>query len=238
MHTSVRVAALATAAALTLGGCSLANAVSMSPRLNASPSPSGRANVALVNTTATSAPSASTVPPSVSAAPAASVTGASPAVSSSPSATTRRTPGALDAGSVTHKLTAGAYTLVIDYWTTQSAETWTSSTPATVQLSAHIEGQAASTRRPKIEVTRFAAMLNNGSSLTALTSDDGEFVITPPFSYGSALLLPGTGPATSGADVIVQFNLLIETTPTSGQYFRQTVIDTLHLSFVPEETTK
>jgi len=33
----------------------------------------------------------------------------------------------------------------------------------------------------------------------------------------------------------VEFDLLIETAPGSGQFARQTVIDTVHLSFSPEE---
>jgi hypothetical protein len=153
-------------------------------------------------------------------------------------ATAQRTPGDLDTGAVTHQVAAGAYTMVIDYWTTQSAATWTSATPATIQLSAHIESRAAVKQWPKIDVTRFSGTFDDGSTLQALTSDVGTFVLTPPFSYGSALLIPGTSKPIDSATVTVQFDLLIETAPGSGQFFRQTVIDALHLSFAPEETSK
>jgi hypothetical protein len=43
---------------------------------------------------------------------------------------------------------------------------------------------------------------------------------------------------TTEATLSLQFDLLVETEPDSGQFFRQTVLDTLTLSFAPPTSSK
>ncbi|MGY1605383.1 hypothetical protein [Geodermatophilus sp. SYSU D00815] len=136
-----------------------------------------------------------------------------------------RPAGELDAGSVTHAVAAGASTLVIDYWTAEDATAWTAESAKTIQLSAHLEGGTGAETR----VTRFVVTADDGTARTTVTEDRGEFVVTPPFTYGTVLsLTPSTAGATS-LTVYVQFDLLVETEEDSGTYFRQTVLDTLQL---------
>jgi hypothetical protein len=146
-------------------------------------------------------------------------------------ATAPRPSGALDTGSVTHSLPAGNRTVVIDYWTTQDATSWTALDPKTIQLAAHVEGGGTA---EKVEVTRFAATADDGKTRTAVTEDRGEFVITPPFSYTTAVLLAPSAARTTTLTVYVQFDLLVETAPKSGTFFRQTVLDSLVLPLTPE----
>ena len=163
--------------------------------------------------------------PAITAAPAA-------VAPSTPAATTpARTAGDLDTGSVTHTVAAGDRDVVIDWWTDQVATEWTAADAKTIQLSAHVEGGIA---KQEIKVTRFAATADDGTARTSVTEDRGEFVLTPPFTYTSALNVAPSAATATELTVYVQFDLLVETATGSGEYFRQTVQDSIELPLVQE----
>jgi hypothetical protein len=205
-----RLAALAASAALatTLAGCTLPD-VSLSSGI-----PKNAA------ATTTSAPSRAV------ASRAATTTGATPAA-----ATPTRPSGDLDTGTLTHSLPAGARTVVIDYWTTQNAKSWRATGTKTIQVAAHVEGGGTVAT---VEVTRFQATADDGTSRTTAAQDDGQFVITPPFSYSSVITLLASSPRATAVTLYIQFDLLVETAKDSGQFFRQTVLDTLKLPLLQE----
>ena len=147
--------------------------------------------------------------------------------------TPARPAGDLDTGSVTHSVAAGDRSVVIDYWTAEDATSWTAAGDKTVQLSAHLEGDSTD---QAVEVTRFLATSNDGTTRTTVTEDRGEFVLTPPFSYTSALVIAPSEPTATQLTLSVQFDLLVETEPGSDEWFRQTVLDTLTLPLVQEDT--
>ncbi|SDC68660.1 hypothetical protein SAMN05660690_2129 [Geodermatophilus telluris] len=205
-------AALALSAAL-LAGCQLPD-VSMSPDLTA------REEAAAPSRAATTRAAVRTeAAPATTAAP---VTPAAPA----------RPAGDLDTGALTHALPAGDRTVVIDYWTTQQATTWTAGDDKTVQLSAHVEGGDEDT---EVLVTRFAVTVDDGTTRALATEDRGEFALMPPYSYSTALTLPGTDSTAGALALEVQFDLLVETEPGSQRWFRQTVLDTLALPLLQED---
>ncbi|SCX48719.1 hypothetical protein SAMN03159343_2027 [Klenkia marina] len=159
---------------------------------------------------------------------------------STPTATTPtvapRPAGELDPGSVTHAVAAGDRQLVVDWWTTGSPTTWTAAEEKTVQLSAHLEGGDDS--RIEVLVTRFSAVLDDGTSRTSLSDDRGEFALQAPYTYGTALTLPASAPGATSATVSLQFDLLVETEPGSQRYFRQTVLDSLVLPFTAAQESE
>jgi hypothetical protein len=167
------------------------------------------------------------------AASAAKATGSASTVVAAPLPPLVR--GALAAGSVAHVLAAGSRNLVIDYWTTQNVAAWTSNLTVPINVSAHMED---SDTAHAVEVTQFKATLATDASanVTTLMGDIGQFVITPPYSYGSVLIMPAEPAAAHTATISIQFDLLIETAPKSGTYFRQTVLDTLPITFVAQPT--
>ncbi|MEI4273278.1 hypothetical protein TEK04_16265 [Klenkia sp. LSe6-5] len=176
-----------------------------------------------------------------SASSSASSDQPSPAAGAAPSAraeqaaaapTAVRPSGELDAGSVTHQQAAGNRTLVIDYWTTQQADQWTPTGAKTIQLSAHLEGQEQTASTIRVDVTRFSAVLDDGSARTTVVDDRGQFALQPPFTYGTVLELPASDPGADSVTVTVQFDLLVETGRNTDSYYRQTVIDTLVLPLV------
>lgn len=204
-----RSAALGLLVAGTLvTGCSLPHFADMSPRAKPSSKPAASATTAAKETPK----------PSPSATP-------TPAVPR----------GDLAAGSLTRLLNAGSRKLAITYWTSQDPNTWTAAEAVPVQLSAHIEnGDGAHA----VKVSRFLATLDDGSTIVTLADDQGQFVITPPFSYSSALMVRPANHSVTEATLSVEFDLLVETAPHSGQFFRQTVLDTVHLSFAKEANSK
>jgi hypothetical protein len=148
-------------------------------------------------------------------------------------ATSTRPSGDLDTGSVTHTVPAGDRTVVVDWWTDQAAVEWTAAGAKMIQLSAHVEGGDADTA---ITVTRFLATADDGTSRTTVTEDRGEFVLTEPFSYTTALDVPASTAGAAELTLTAQLELLIETDPGSGAYFRQTVLDTITLPLLQEDT--
>jgi hypothetical protein len=167
---------------------------------------------------------------SAPAEPSAAATTAPAAAVSTPA----RRSGDLDSGSVTRSLKAGSRSVVVDYWTDDNARDWGPEGTKRVQLSAHVEGGGD---RHAIKVTRFVATVDDGRSRTVAAEDRGEFALTPPYSYTTALTLLPSPSATSELVLYVQFDLLVETEPGSGVFFRQTVLDTLRLP-LSEETSQ
>jgi hypothetical protein len=212
-----RAATIAVGAALLAGltGCDWPD-VSMSPGVSA----------AAVESAAESAVTDET--------PAAetAVDGSTATEAAAPTAGVPRPVGDLDSGSLTRTLTAGDRTVVIDYWTADQATAWTAADDKTIQLAAHVEGGDADT---EVLVTRFAATTDDGTTRTLAAEDRGEFALTPPFSYTTALSLPGTASTATSLTVSVQFDLLVETEPGSERYFRQTVLDALELPLLQED---
>ena len=170
-------------------------------------------------------------------APPSSRPAASPSASptTTPASTTPpRRSGDLDTGTVTHSLAAGERTVVVDYWTTQNAKEWRARGTKTIQVSAHVEGGGTLVT---VEVTRFLVTADDGTQRTTAAQDDGQFVITPPFSYSNVISLLPSSPRATGVTLYVQFDLLVETAHNSGEFFRQTVLDTLTLPFLPEASS-
>lgn len=211
-RSGARIAGTTITLLAVLTGCTLPD-VSMSPGLSAeAATPSATSGAADRGLPARAALSAAT--------PVAQETPPRPA-------------GELDAGSVTHALPTGDRTVVIDYWTDQDATSWTADSTKRIQLSGHLEGGGSPAQ---VLVTRFVVTADDGATRSVVVEDRGEFVLTPPFSYATALTLPESSPSATSVTLYVQFDLLVETAPRSGRYYRQTVLDDLELPFVEENS--
>lgn len=171
-------------------------------------------------------------PPTRAAQPTPTPSSAAP-LSASPvaQATPVRPSGDLDTGSVTHALPAGSRQVIINYWTTDDAKSWGPKGNKNIQVGAHVEGGGT---LAEVKVTRFLATADDGVHRTTVVEDRGEFVITPPYSYTTALTVTPSDPTATALTLYAQFEILVETYPGSGAFFRQTVLDTIHLPFLLE----
>jgi hypothetical protein len=207
------------AGALFLSGCAMPQVASMSPHLPERPA---------------AAPS---TPASPTAAPQASAAASAPADATDGETTSAETTivnshadrGDLYRGSLTRKLSAGDRTVVVDYWTDADPKTFSATTSTVVKLSAHLEGSDSSSAT-EVKVSRFLATEDDGTTTTTLSEDRGEFVITSPYSYGTALTVRPADPTATSVTLSVQFELLVETAPGSGAYARQTVLDSVRIA--------
>lgn len=211
----VALAASFLALPVLLSGCSTEWA-SMSPSLTAKKP--ATENVSLNTTPSPTATASAPTETTPEAEPTAAATTTS---SSNPFAA-----GELAGGSAKHTLPVGDYDLAVSYWTDGTAS-------SDVHLSATLKG---ADRKHAVKVTRFAASLDGSDGTDVpLADDQGEFVLTPPYSYTSALALPtseskATATGTVTRTIDVRFDLLLETAPGSGAFYRQTVLDTVALN--------
>lgn len=136
--------------------------------------------------------------------------------------------GDLANNSLTRSLNAGSRKLVVNYWTDQDPARWTASRSTVISLAAHIEN---GDNLHAVLVSGFHATLDDGTSVTTLADDKGAFTLTPPYAYSSALVVRAPNPAATSATVILEYDLLVQTAPNLMAYFRQTVIDTIHINF-------
>jgi hypothetical protein len=171
--------------------------------------------------------------PKSSQSPKSPAPTATPSATASPIAATKvaaslATPGGdLANGSLTRYLDAGSRKLVVNYWTSQDPAQWTATRSTVVNLAAHIEN---GDKDHAVLVSDFKATLDDGTAVTTIADDKGAFTLTPPYAYSSALVLRAHPGATS-ATVILKYDLLVQTAPGLMAYFRQTVIDTIHINF-------
>jgi hypothetical protein len=196
------VAALLSGSVL-LGGCGFPSVGSMSPKL-----PQSHA--------------AAAKPVSAPVAPAAP---APPAPPTPPAPQVDR--GDLAFGSSSRRLPIGNRAVVVSYWSDTDPATLSASTPTVLKFSARI-GDDDTVHA--VKVSRFFATADDGHVTATLSDDRGEFVLTPPFSYATALTLRPTDPSVGIVTVAIQMELLVETAPGSGAYFRQTVVDSIRIA--------
>uniref|UniRef100_UPI003F49932A hypothetical protein n=1 Tax=Pseudarthrobacter oxydans TaxID=1671 RepID=UPI003F49932A len=118
----------------------------------------------------------------------------------------------------------------MDYWTTENASAWTSTSSPIIRLSAKVAG-AVEDR--SVKITRFNARVDANNAV--LANDTGDFAVGAPNSYSSAVLLPGNAGATS-TRVVFTYDLLTETAPGTGVFTRQTVMDSLTIGYAAPGT--
>jgi hypothetical protein len=229
----LQILALATVVPLVLAGCSWQQFSMSSDRHGTGKSASTAAASSSALPTPLTVPAADVKDAKTTAKAAADAAAAKAAKAVYLAAQPKLVRGALAAGSTVHVLAAGSQNLVVNYWTTQNVGTWKADMSVPIQLSAHIENADL---KHTILVSRFHATFADNASTNVPTvgSDTGSFAITPPFSYSGAMTIPAVSAKTTSATVSIEFDLLIETAPKSGVYFRQTVLDTLPLTYVAQ----
>ena len=144
------------------------------------------------------------------------------------------------AGAFTRVSDAGSMRLVARYWTSANVSQWSSTDAMQVGLSAHLENTPDARR---VLVTGFHAVLVCGGSDTAvLREDSGQFVLTPPYEYGSAITVQCPHPV-AAARLQLEYDLAVQTdaSATADSFYRQTVLDSFPITFpgtaVPADTS-
>jgi hypothetical protein len=172
--------------------------------------------------------STSTPTPSASPSPTAS------AIAEAVKLPTRAS-GPLDTGSVVHRIKQGNFTVQLTYWTSDNAKLYTAEGVKTINVAAHIE-DADNTHR--ITVSTFQVIQDDGLKRSVVSTDNGKFDVTPPYPYTTVLTLPSASTGATKLTLTVRLDLLVETAPKSGSYYRSTALDTLTLPLLMNGATQ
>jgi hypothetical protein len=134
--------------------------------------------------------------------------------------------GPLDTGTVTHRLKQGNFSVKLTYWTSDNAKLYTAGDLKTINVAAHIEDTG---NKNRITISTFQVIQDDGTSRATVATDNGEFDVTPPYPYNTVVSLPAATPGAAALTLSVRLDLLVETAPKTGSYYRSTALDTLTL---------
>ncbi|MCC2034006.1 hypothetical protein [Microbacterium allomyrinae] len=172
----------------------------------------------------------------VGCGPAPWESGTAPTASPTSTSTSVPTPvpNDLSGGSTQRQLVAGAVTATIDYWSTLTMDKWTADAikPVSIAMSTTVvpdDGQKVYLQR----ATMTAVPSTPAGALTPLAVQTDTAAVSPgylvlsPYSYSQTF---NVGPVPEEATfVTLQFayDFLVQTTPTSSEYAKQTATDTI-----------
>lgn len=161
-----------------------------------------------------------------------------PAVSTSPSPTQsvapQPVPNDLSSGSTERKIQAGSVAAEVNYWSTLSMDRWTATALKPIQLSMVTTVTPNDGQQVYLQRASMIAVPGNATeSFAPLTAQVDQSTVSPgypvldPYSYSQTF---NVGEVPDGATfVTLQFTYeyLVQTTPTSSEYAKQTATDTL-----------
>ncbi|WP_228479449.1 hypothetical protein [Microbacterium atlanticum] len=146
-------------------------------------------------------------------------------------------PNDLSTGSTQRQLTAGPVTATIDYWSTLSMDRWTPEAVKPVSISLITTVQPADGQKVYLQRASMTAVPSSPTGaleplspqVDASTVSPG-YLVLDPYSYSQTF---NVGPVPADAtSVTLQFSydFLVQTTPTSSEYAKQTASDTLTIA--------
>ncbi|HEY0259208.1 MAG TPA: hypothetical protein VGC18_05095 [Lacisediminihabitans sp.] len=140
----------------------------------------------------------------------------------------------LAAGSTKRLLGAGAIALTVNYWSDLAMDQWTASAnkPISFSMVGTIDGDQGQAVYLS-EVSAVLAVNGPDGPLTAPAPLDDRATITPgylvksPYSYSQTFVLPALDNRATSVTLSFTYQLLLQTTPTSSEYAKQTASDSL-----------
>ncbi|MGA1828095.1 hypothetical protein [Microbacterium sp.] len=170
---------------------------------------------------------------------------ASPTVSPSSTEAAQPVPNDLSSGSTERALTAGPLTISIDYWSTLTMDKWTADALKPVSLSmitsiAPNDGQKVYLQRATMIATPMSATETFealSAQVDSATTSPG-YLVLDPYSYSQTFT---AGPTPKGATYVsleFTYEFLVQATPTSSDYAKQTATDTITVAIMDSVITQ
>jgi hypothetical protein len=149
-------------------------------------------------------------------------------------------PNDLASGSTQRTLSAGNISVAVNYWSELAMDQWTASANKPLNLSLITtlggdEGQHVYLSK----VTVVASVSGPDGTLPAPAALVDQANITPgyqvksPYSYSQSFVLPALDSAATSISLAITYELLLQTTPTSAEYAKQTATDLLTIAIAP-----
>lgn len=164
-----------------------------------------------------------------------------PAETPSPTATVGSIVNELAGGVTEHTLVAGDASLSVRYWSTLSMDKWVASANKPVSLS--LQSTLGTDRGQGVYLSRVSLSTQVLGPLGPLPSPPAvvdQANLTPgyqmkdPYTYSQTFVLPELDSAATGVVLTISYEVLIQTTPKSTEYAKQTAVDTLTIAIAPE----
>lgn len=159
---------------------------------------------------------------------------ASPAPSRTQAIAPQPVPNDLSSGSTERALQAGSVAASVNYWSTLSMDRWTATALKPVSLSMITtvtpnDGQQVYLQRASM----IAVPGNESESFSALAAQVDQATVTPgypvldPYSYSQTFNIGEVPAEATFVTLQLTYEYLVQTTPTSSEYAKQTATDTL-----------
>ncbi len=143
----------------------------------------------------------------------------------------------LSGGATERTLTAGAVSATVNYWSTLRMDRWTASAVKPVSLSMVTtitpnDGQKVYLQR----ATMTATPANATETFAPLDPQVDQATVSPgylvlsPYSYSNTFNVGSVPAGATFVTVQFDFDFLVQTTPTSNEYAKQTATDTLTIA--------
>jgi hypothetical protein len=140
----------------------------------------------------------------------------------------------LATGSAQHVVTAGDVNLTVDYSSTLNMGEWTAGAnkPISFTVSGALgtdDGQAVYLSKVSVipGVSGPSGALDAPAPLIDESDQPNGYFMKAPYSYGQTFVLPAIDPAATSITLSFTYELLLQTTPTSSTYAKQTASDQL-----------
>lgn len=147
----------------------------------------------------------------------------------------------LATGSAERQLTAGDIGLTLNYWSDLSMDQWTpgAGKPLSLSLTAALgtdQGQKVFLSKVTVAATvsGAAGTLAAPEQIVDAATIPIGYLVKAPYSYSQSYVLPAVDPAATQIVLNIKYELLLQTTPTSAEYAKQTASDTLTIALTPE----
>jgi hypothetical protein len=146
----------------------------------------------------------------------------------------------LASGSAKRTLTAGDITLTVNYWSDLAMNKWTTQANKPLSISATATvGTDAGQAVYLSKLTITPSVSGGGKTLPtpAVLSDPASvspgYAIKSPYSYTQTFTLPPLDKRVRSIALTLDYELLLQTTPTSDAYAKQSVSDSLTIAIRP-----
>lgn len=143
-------------------------------------------------------------------------------------------PNDLSSGSTQRELVAGAVTAKVDYWSTLSMDQWTAGAVKPISISLVTNVTPDDGQKVYLQKATLTAIAGKGeTTLAALDPQTDAATVAPgylvlaPYSYSQTFNVGPLDDKATSVTVQVTFDFLVQTTPTSKEYAKQTATDTL-----------
>ncbi|WP_256728673.1 hypothetical protein [Microbacterium oleivorans] len=167
--------------------------------------------------------------------------GPAPSPSVSRSAVPPPVPNDLSSGSTERQVTAGPVAGALNYWSDLSMDRWSATALKPVSLSLVTTVTPDDGQRVYLQKATMIAVPGNAEGdlgPLAPTADQSAtnpgYLVLSPYSYSQTFYVGEVPPEATFVTIRFTYDFLVQTTPTSDEYAKQTASDSLTVAIAPQ----